>query len=48
MREKWPINTISGAMANLVVDGIDDGYAMTNRMSNAQGSASLTYSDTAN
>lgn len=41
-------NTIEGAMANLVIDGIGAGYVMNNSMSNAQGSASLTCSYTAN
>ena len=41
-------NTIEGAMANLVIDGISDGYVMNNSMSNAQGSMSLTCSYAAN
>jgi len=41
-------NAIDGAMANLVIDGIGNGYIMNNSMSNAQGSASLTCSYTTN
>lgn len=41
-------NSISGAMANLVVDGIQAGTIVSNAMSNAQGTRALTCSYTAN
>lgn len=41
-------NTIVGAMANLVVDGIQDGWVHSNTMSNARGTRAYTCTYTSN